>query len=133
MLVLIARVGLGTIFTPTLDYASGKDVDLLDIVPFGNISSDEYSMWHFVQDVGHSASGALFAASPYFGQVIGAEVIAGGSVTAGTAAFATGALGVAGIAVAAIYTAHLINELEPGTEEYSTMSSMAWNLNMSAR
>jgi hypothetical protein len=133
MLVLIARVGLGTIFTPTLDYASGKDVDLLDIVPFGNISSDQYSMWHFVQDVGHSASGALFAASPYFGQVIGAEVIAGGSVTAGTAAFATGALGVAGIAVAAIYTAHLINELEPGTEEYSTMSSMAWNLNMSAR
>lgn len=132
MLALIARVGLGTIFTPTMDYATGKDLDVLDVIPFGNISSDDYSMWHFVQDVGHSASGALFAASPYFGHVIGAEVIAGGSVTAGTAAVATGALGFAGLAVATAYTAHLIDELEPGTEEYSTMSSMAWNLNMSA-
>lgn len=132
MLALIARVGIGTFFTPTLDYASGKDPDFLDIIPFGNISSDQYSMWHFVQDVGHSSSGALFAASPYFGHVIGAEVIAGGSVSAGTAALATGALGFAGLAVATAYTAHVIDELEPGSEEYHTMSSMAWNLNMSS-
>ena len=130
MLAVAARIGVGTIFAPTIDYASGKQVKLIDIIPFGRIGSMDYTPMHFVQDLGYSASGALFAASPYFGQVLGAEVLAGGSVTAGTAALAGGSLAVTGVLAAGVGTMVYIDSLQPGTEEYTTMSALAANLRL---
>ena len=131
MMALVVRSAVGMTVAPTLDFIRGKDVTVRDYLPFGHATQSGYDLNDFQKDMAYTVVGALVAATPYT-TLVGTEILTASSVSAGTAAVATGALGVAGIAVGAIYTAHLINELEPGSPEYKTMSSMAWNLNLSA-
>lgn len=131
MLVVVGRSVLGMTVAPTIDLFRGRPVTYRDYVPFLGASKSDYGMDDFAKDLGYTAVGGVVAATPWT-VLVGTEVLTASSVSAGTAAVATGAVGFVGLAAATAYTAHLINELEPGTEEYSLMSSMAWNLNMSA-
>lgn len=74
----------------------------------------------------HASVGAQTAFSVY-GPVLAEEIVAGAALLpAGTLP----ALGVVGIIAAGIGTMIYIDSLEPGTEEYSTMSALATNLRM---
>ena len=132
MLAFVGRSVFGLTVAPTIDVFRGRDVTYSDYIPFSSAFQQDYDLADFTKDFGYTGVGATVAATPWT-VLVGTEVLTASSVSAGTAAVATGALGFFGLAAASAYTAHLINELEPGSEEYSTMSSMAWNLNMSAR
>ena len=131
MLAFVGRSAFGLTVAPTIDLVRGEEVTYLDYIPFSSSSKEDYDMTDFAKDLGYTGVGGVVAATPWT-TLVGTEVLTASSVSAGTAAVATGALGFAGLAAATAYTAHMINELEPGSEEYSTMSSMAWNLHMGA-
>ncbi len=127
----LIRAALGGAFTPTLDYASGKNVGIKDIVPFGRSFDQGYSMQHFTQDVAFTVAGSLVVMAPYAGTL--ANIAAAGEIGLPLGSYAVAAapaVGVASVLAAGVGTMIYIDSLEPGTSEYKTMSNLAFNLRM---
>ncbi len=125
------RAALGGAFTPTLDYATGKNVGLKDILPFGHSLEQSYSMDHFKADLLYTTSGSLVVMAPYAGSL--ANIAAAGEIglpLGSMAVAAAPAVGVTSVLAAGVGTMMYIDSLEPGSSEYKTMSQLAYNIRM---